>query len=179
MTTDASSHADCSKSKLIAAYIAHKKELRFAAINILHDDDQVDDVLQDAYLKLVDGLCAREVKNPYAYCRQVVRNLALDHCRRRAIENRILVVPDDGELPEVEGGAPADTGVDERRLLERIEATVASLPSRERRIFELHRLEGKTQRETARILGISATLVNFAIRDIMTTLNAACADLLE
>lgn len=163
---------------LVEVYLARRSDLRMVASKIVGRPDQVDDVLQDAYLKLVDGVCAREVQNPFGYCCQVVRNTALDYCRRRVVEGRCIVSSPDGDLPEVEGGKPADAGLDERRMLVRIEAALAELPPRTRLVFELYRLEGKTQREIAKIVGVSATLVNFMIRDVMTAL-AACRDILE
>jgi DNA-directed RNA polymerase specialized sigma24 family protein len=41
----------------------------------------------------------------------------------------------------------------------------------------LHRVDGHTQQEVAAMLGVSATLVNFMVRDAMKAL-AGCRDLL-
>lgn len=81
----------------------------------------------------------------------------------------------DGELPEVADGHSADVGFDERRLLERIDAILAALPARTRLVFEMYRLHGKTQREIEKEVGVSATLVNFMIKDVMSVL-ASCRD---
>lgn len=171
--------SDPPKHALVEVYLARRSDLRSIASRIVGRHDQVDDVLQDAYLKLVDGVCAREVLNPFGYCCQVVRNMALDYCRRRAVEGSCIVSSPDGDLPEVEGGKPADAGIDERRMmLERIEVALAALPPRTRFVFELYRLEGRTQREIAKIVGVSATLVNFMIKDVMTAL-AGCRDILD
>lgn len=167
--------ADMPRHALIEVYLARRNDLRGVASRIVGHSDQVDDVLQDAYLKLVDGVCAREVLNPFGYCCQVVRNMALDYCRRRMVESACFVSNPDGELPEVEGGRAAEAGIDERRILERIETALATLPPRTRHVFELYRLEGRTQRDIAQSLGVSATLVNFMIKDVMMVL-AGCSD---
>lgn len=167
--------SDPSSRPLGELFITRRSDLRSIAFRIVGRADVVDDVMQDAYVRLVEGTCARDVLNPFAYCCQVVRNMALDHCRRCVVESNIVVSPPDGSLPEVADLRHADTGIDERRLLERIEKVLAALPERTRLVFELYRLHGKTQREIGKVLGVSATLVNFMIKDVMKAL-AACRD---
>jgi RNA polymerase sigma-70 factor (ECF subfamily) len=166
---------DSRNRALIEAFLARRNDLRPIVSKIVGSPDLADDVLQDAYLKLEHGICARDVANPFGYCCQVVRNMALDYLRRRAVEAACMVNSSDGALPEVAGGASAEAGIDERRMLVRVEAALAALPPRTRRAFELYRLEGLTQRQIAQILGVSATLVNFMIKDAMTAL-AACRE---
>lgn len=163
---------------LIEAFIARRSDLRSVAFRVVGRSDQVDDVLQDAYLKLVTGACARDVRCPYAYCCQVVRHMALDYCRRGVVEAACFVYSPDGSLPEVEGGTAPEAGIDQRRLLRRIDQALASLPPRTRRVFELYRLDGKTQREIGEILGVSATLVNFLLKDAREAL-LACKDVMD
>jgi RNA polymerase sigma factor (sigma-70 family) len=55
----------------------------------------------------------------------------------------------------------------DRQQLSIVEQALAQLPERARRVFELYRLEGRTQRDIATMFGISPTLVNFMIRDAL------------
>lgn len=169
---------DLPNRELIDVFIARRNELRSIAARIVGYGDQADDVLQDGFIKLMECAAARDIANPFGYCCQVVRNLSLDHCRRRVVEAGCIMPTAEGELPEVEGSAQADAGIDERRLLERIETVLAGLPERTCKVFELYRLEGRTQREIAHMLGVSATLVNFMIKDAMTALSS-CRQSLE
>lgn len=152
-----------------------RSDLRAIAFRIVGRADVVDDVMQDAYVKLVAGACSRDILNPFAYCCQVVRNMALDYYRRHVVEASIVVSTPDGNLPDIAGDHRADAGIDERRLLERIETVLSTLPERTRFVFEHYRLHGKTQREIGKIIGVSATLVNFIIKDVMQSLDA-CRD---
>lgn len=156
-------------------FYTRRGDLRAIARRIVGHTDTAEDVLQDAYLKLIEGARTREVLNPFGYCCQVVRNVALDYCRRRVVDSSYILSSSDGELPEVAGGRQADVGIDERRLLERIDAVLDTLPGRTRLVFEMYRLHGKTQREIAKAIGVSPTLVNFMIRDVMNAL-ASCRD---
>jgi RNA polymerase sigma factor (sigma-70 family) len=158
-------------------FFTRRSDLRAIAYRIVGQADLVEDVLQDAYVKLLEGACCREVLNPFGYCCQVVRNTAIDYCRRRVgvVEAHVIMQSPDGELPEVAGEHLPDAGIDERRLLERIDEILATLPERTRLVFEMYRLHGKTQREIAKVFDVSPTLVNFMIRDVMNAL-ASCRD---
>lgn len=74
---------DSPGAALKEVFVAHRAQLRRIAQKIVGTPEIADEVTQDAYLKLVEGACARNVDKPYCYCCQVVRNLALDHCRRQ------------------------------------------------------------------------------------------------
>ncbi|ATE59255.1 sigma-70 family RNA polymerase sigma factor [Thauera sinica] len=157
-------------------FIARRADLRAVAAGIVGHSELVDDVLQDAYLKLAYGVCVRDVEKPYNYCCQVVRNMAFDYCRRRVTESACIVQSEDGELPEVEGGHVPEAGLDERRILSWIEAALEQLPERTRLVFELYRLQGRTQREIAGIIGVSASLVNILIKDAVGALSRCRKD---
>lgn len=159
-------------------FIAHRSQLCAIARRIVGTREVADDVTQDAYLKIVEGACARNVEKPFCYCCQVVRNLALDHCRRQAVESTYRVQTEDGEPPEVAGWPGPDQSLHERRVVDAIDKALATLPSRTRRVFELYRLAGLTQREIGRKLGCSATLVNFMLKDALNAL-ASCRALFD
>jgi RNA polymerase sigma factor (sigma-70 family) len=159
-------------------FIAHRTQLRCIAQRIVRGGDLADEIMQEAYLKLAEGACARGVDKPFHYCCRVVRNLAIDHCRRRAVEAVYRVYTEDGELPQIAGGQTPDAALHERCMLDAVVKVLDTLPPRTRRAFELHRLTGLTQREIAQRLGCSATLVNFMLRDA-TNAFAACRELME
>lgn len=159
-------------------FVEHRSQLRSIALKIVGSADVADEVTQDAYLRLVEGSCTRQVNSPFFYCCKIVRNLALDSCRRQAVQNKYLVQTEDGELPPHPGGSIPDQSFHENQLLEAVAKVLDTLPPRTRKTFELYRLAGLTQREIARQLGCSATLVNFMIKDAISALSA-CEYLLD
>ncbi len=159
-------------------FVAHRTQLSRIALKIVGAREIADEVTQDAYLKLVEGMCARNVDKPYCYCCQVVRNLALDYCRRQSVESTYRVHTEDGELPQVASGCVPERHLHERQVLDAIDRALGTLPPRTRHAFELYRLVGLTQREIAQQLGCSATLVNFMLREATQAI-AACRDLLD
>jgi RNA polymerase sigma-70 factor (ECF subfamily) len=159
-------------------FIEHRAQLRRIAQKIVGTPQIADEVIQDAYLKIVEMTGVRDILKPFCYCCQVVRNLALDHCRRQAVESTYRIYPDDGELPQVSGGSIPDHQLHGLQVLDAIDRILGGLPSRTRQVFELYRLGGLTQRDIAQQLGCSATLVNFMLRDANDAI-AGCRELVD
>lgn len=128
---------------------------------------QAEDIVHDAYLKLETPESCGLIRSQGPYLNRVVRNLSIDHYRRRALEERLL----QNELNACTeqdnlAGTPEDLVAD-RQILERIAQVVAQMPWRTRQVFEMHRIHGMTQREIAQALGVSTALVNSILREAM------------
>lgn len=156
-----------------ATFIANRAQLRMAAMKILGNLQRAEDVVQDAYMKVVEGGFL-DVKQPVAYLFQVVRNLAIDRHRRSVLESQVFAHEDDGLDVPHQGGTPEMVAI-HRQHLRLVVAALSTLPERTRQAFELHRLGGLTQREVAEALGVSTTMVNFMVRDAMN----CCRDALN
>jgi len=113
----------------------------------------VDDVVQDVFLKLQRGLVGlREDERfgPWVY--QVARSAIADH-HRAAARHPIA----DGPLAEEPAPDAEDEGAAERDLAMYVAGFVAMLPSPYREALTLTELEGLTQKEAADMLGISVS----------------------
>lgn len=159
-------------------FLEHRGYLRGIAQKIVRTADLADDVLQEAYLKLAKGSYAEEVRKPLSYCCQVVRNLAIDHFRKHAVEAALRADGEDVELLEVPGDVGPEQSLGERQSLALIEEVLATLSPRTRLAFELYRISGMTQRDIGLQLGCSATLVNFMIKEVDQALEG-CRHLLK
>lgn len=167
-----------SEATLSDFFVQHRQQLRQVAMSIVRTADLADEIMQDAYVKLADGSCMRSVQKPLFYCCQVVRNLAMDHFRRRTTEASYRSFGLDVEQLERPSAVTPERVLNERRVISAIEQALARLPERTRRAFELYRLQEMTQRDIAGVLGCSATLVNFMIRNALDALQG-CRDLLD
>ncbi len=157
---------DSAELTLGEVFITHRAQLRRLVRSIVHASDLVDDVMQDAYLRLAALSNARQVREPFCYCCQVVRNLAFDHFRRQSVEATYRSFGEDVEALEVPASGPLpERMLSERQSLKVVDDALSTLAPRTRKAFELHRLSGMTQRDIGLQLGCSATLVNFMIRD--------------
>lgn len=166
------------QTPLIEIFVQHREQLRRIAMSIVRTADFADEIMQDAYLKLADGSCMRSVQKPLFYCCQVVRNLAMDHFRRRTTEASYRSCGVDVEEMARPTLVTPEKVLIEKQVIAALEQALDRLPERTRRAFELYRLQDMTQRDIAFTLGCSATLVNFMIRDALDALQG-CRHLLD
>jgi RNA polymerase sigma factor (sigma-70 family) len=135
-----------------------------------------EDVVQEAYLRLsaFSAPCL-PVKARVSYVYQVVRNLAIDHYRRHALEQKRLCHEKDSLNVESHWGQP-EHSQQHQDTLRIIAKALDEVPQRKRYVFEMYRLHGKEQKEIARELGVSPTLVNFMLKDVLIHLKKALAE---
>jgi RNA polymerase sigma-70 factor (ECF subfamily) len=158
--------------ELSEVFMAHRSQLRWAALKILGNPERAEDVVQDAYLKVSEAAAVFHVKQPVAYLFQMVRNLAIDHHRRISFELHLFEGEDDGLHVPSHIGMPEATVIS-REHLKLVAKAISELPERTRRAFELHRLEGQTHRAIAAELAISTSLVNILIHEAIDHCRAA------
>ncbi|WBS04856.1 sigma-70 family RNA polymerase sigma factor [Pseudoduganella sp. SL102] len=144
---------------LSAVFVAHRAQLLRVATRFLGAPELADDIVHEAFIRTL-GMARGGARQPLAYACQVVRNLAIDHCRLTAREARLFAA--DGDTPAEHAGAGTPECIAAaRQHLSRVTGALDMLPERTRHAFELHRLDGLSQRDVGLRLGVSATTVNF------------------
>ncbi|HEY1397052.1 sigma-70 family RNA polymerase sigma factor [Roseateles sp.] len=154
---------------VVADFIAHRPLLKRAAWRWMGDRDLADDVMQEAYMKLMQSTPPSGVQQPVAYCMRVVQHLCIDHLRRRKTEQQLRGEADEGLDLEAVTGTPEHQAIG-RQLLQCVDRCLRGLPARTRQAFVLHRVHGHTQQEVAQRLGVSTPLVNAMVQDAMRAL---------
>lgn len=131
-----------------------------------------EDVTQALWLRVQRIEDDPPILNKRAYLYRLATNLAVDHASGEA---RRAEVHEEAQalLWGADHALAADRVAIANETLRRIEAAIGSLPEQTRRIFELHRYEGLTQRALADRLGISTTAVEKHMRRAMRVLAEA------
>ncbi|HJS62781.1 MAG TPA: sigma-70 family RNA polymerase sigma factor [Pseudolabrys sp.] len=118
--------------------------------------EEADDLIQEAYCRLAAVDDVDHIDRPGAYFFSIIRNLLI---RRR----RGVTVVSLESLAEIETLADPDTSPETEVAMridaERLRELIAALPDRCRRIVEMRKVEGYSQSEIARLLGISESVV--------------------
>lgn len=119
---------------------------------------EVDDIVQEAYLRLWSRPRELDLRAPKAFLFVVARNLALDFLRRRRARGE-MALPDD---PSAVAAEQADVPDEDQRSIELrlLEEAIEALPSRCREIFRLRKVNGLPQELIAARLGISEHTVS-------------------
>jgi RNA polymerase sigma factor (sigma-70 family) len=135
-------------------------------------EQDIDDVIQEAYCRLAALEDVSHVGNGRAYLFQTTRNLVLEHARRSKIV-RIHNVSDLAALNIVDDAPGVDRVVGGARDLQRVEELIDGLPVKCRRVFVLRRVYGESQREIAKKLGMTEGAVEKqTARGVKLILNA-------
>ncbi len=120
--------------------------------------EDADDLIQEAYANLASLDAFEQIARPDGYFFQIVRNLLTSQIRRARIvriesvaEIDTLVTGSDDPSPERVTAA--------KRELEMVQRVIAGLPDRCRRIFEMRKIEGLSQREIADRLKVTESIV--------------------
>lgn len=114
----------------------------------------VDDVVQEALIRVLDARATAPVHSPKAYLFVVARNLALMRIRHQHASGT-------GSLEEIDVGSILDETADipeavaRNQELEMLTRAIQTLPTRCRQVLTLRKIYGLSQQETAAELGIA------------------------
>lgn len=157
----------------LEVFLGLRRELINYANGITGDRMQAEDIVQEAYIRLIAGR-GEPIEQPVAYAYRVVRNLALDLIRSRAREQARQISPPDWLLP-MELDDPADT-FQHGMALERLAQALDAMPQASRRALEMHRFGGYTLAQIAEQLGVSVTSAHRLLRDALVRLARVFAE---
>ncbi len=119
----------------------------------------IDDVLQESYLRVLKAKERDEVQSPKAFLFATARNLAVDRVRRLNIIRAESLMENDA-LSVLDEGEDISETVSRNQELEILTEAIQALPDRCRRIFTLRKVYGMSQSDIARKMGVSVYTVS-------------------
>lgn len=133
-------------------------------------DADVEDIVQECYCRIAQLADVTQVILPRAYFFAVARNLV--HQRVKAA--RVVKIEAIIDLDTWESDEPSPERVAAaRQELGRVQQALSQLTERARRIFVMRKIDGMTQKEIARALGVTESVVeNDASRGLRAVLRA-------
>ncbi|NFV78925.1 RNA polymerase sigma factor [Magnetospirillum aberrantis] len=135
-------------------YSHSRVTLRPALAGRLGSAHEADDVLHDAFVRLLQNYARDDLRNPLAMLARIALNIVRDKARRNTVRREAL--SREIEPPCCVAPPPdPEAGLIERQHLASLRDAIDSLPPRCREVFLLHRIEGLPQGEVASLLGIS------------------------
>jgi RNA polymerase sigma-70 factor, ECF subfamily len=133
-------------------YRLYSRYVAAIAKRLLGNDDDVDDVVQDVFLRAHKGIGA--LREPDA-CKAWLATVTVRVARRKLKLRRIGRVFGLGEAPEYEQIAGTGASPEERALLARLYAVLDAIPVDNRVAWALRYIEGEKLEEVAELAGCS------------------------
>jgi RNA polymerase sigma-70 factor, ECF subfamily len=151
----------------------HMRRAFSIAYRILEHREDSEDVVQEAFIRALDGIGTLERGRPFhPWFYRIVVNQALNFRRARSVR-ATQPIP-----AGVAATAPSpEHAAEKAQVLDRVRAAVARLPERQRTILQLLELEDLNSSEIAAVLGVSAGTVRWhlhearrALREVLESL---------
>lgn len=120
------------------------------ARRIVGNDDDAEDIVQDALLRLWQ--VKEEVRNAESMARVITRNLSIDHVRRR----HVTVDIDESNLE-------TDSTSNNDEQIQRIMGLINKLPTMQQTVIRLRHLDGLKMSDIAKITGTTEQAVRQSI----------------
>lgn len=139
-------------------FFRHRAAVRRYLQRMVSSDDDIDDLIQETYLRIYGVRDYEQVESPQALLISIAHNLAVERLRRRTRQATDSVA-DFEALDVLAKEPPADEQVDSRRRFEIFCAAVDALPAVCRRVFVLRKVYKLSHDEIADVLGISHSTI--------------------
>jgi RNA polymerase sigma factor (sigma-70 family) len=125
-------------------------------------EGDLDDIVQDAYARVLKARAARELKSPKAFLFATARNLAYDHFRKNSV-TRTESIGDINDFSVLDESVNVFETVSRNQEIELMTEAIQSLPDRCRQVLTLRFVYGLSNREIATELSICVHTVEIQI----------------
>ena len=142
---------------------------RVVARRIMHDPDDADDLVQDAFLRALDRIATFDVARAFEpWFTRLLVNLGLDQRRKQKVRR---TEPHDPET--FPGGVSPDREVERAELKDSLGKALDALPARQRLIVTLFEIDGHSTEEVATMLKVSQVTIRWHLHQARRTLREA------
>ena len=153
-------------------YLREHGRLRRLLTRLTGNRATAEDLVQEAFVRVLSGRQQDEIQSYEAYLTRVARNLALNHLRRLRMGIEVSVETE--VIQALADDQPsAEMAIIARQSLEQILRAIVALPPRRREVFILHRFDHLTYDQIAARLHISRNTVMVQIVNALADLRRA------
>ena len=138
--------------------LPHEPELRSWLRGRRISPEDIEDVIQETYSRLLMADSVAHIRSPRTYAFQIAGSILIDYLRRLKVVP-ISSVSNLDHLQVVSDFPSPETEAIGRDELDRLGRAISALPARMQEVFRLRRIDGLSQREVAEKIGISESTV--------------------
>lgn len=145
-------------SGLLSAYEQHLNALKRYVMRIIHVESDVDDVVQEAFMRAYKAEKKGDIRQPKSYLFRVAKHVALNQIRQKVNRPTDFLEDSDPASILVSDWTLEDEVLAQERLGIHC-AAVATLPPRRRRVYLMRKVYGMSHKAIADSLGITVSTV--------------------
>ncbi len=161
---------DGDEAAFTALYDRYAGRITAKLFRLLKSRELAQDILQDVFMKVWDVRATLDPERSFsAYLYTIAVNLAANSFRRSLREAYMRAEIGMGE----ESHNPIEEAIDARDRQDILHRALAKLPRRQREVYTLHKLEGKSYNEISQQLGITPSAINQHIHRATKSLRQA------
>ena len=149
-----------------------QRGFHFALQTVGNREDAMD-LAQEAFLRVHRHWGRKDSHRPFApWFFKILRNLAIDRLRRRAVR------PESQEVPETDPGPGPEVLAERSEIKARVWQAISRLPEPQREVLILRDIHGFSYKEIAEIDGTSVSTVTSRLHSARETLRRKLGDCL-
>ena len=161
-------HGEGGERALKELFERYYTPLTVFSAKLIGDADMASDVVQNTFIALYEREGGETIGNVRSFLFNSVRNASLNVVKHEKVKRQYadITMATESELSDQQ----ADHLVEETEARRRMAEAMASLPPQCRKIFEMSRLEGKSNQEIADETGLTKRTVETQISKALKTL---------
>ncbi|WP_299365756.1 RNA polymerase sigma factor [Winogradskyella sp.] len=155
----------CNSKTFESIYNTYAKDIRRFLFFKIQDIEKAEDLMQDVFIKLWDNCSKVDYNKVKSYMFSTANNMFLNVVKHEKVVqnyNKLNKSEATNESPEYI--------MLEKEFMEKLEATIANLPEKQREVFLMNRIEKKKYKEIAEQLNISVKAVEKRMHQALLTM---------
>lgn len=143
---------------LTAAFLENSAGLKKMLSNHLHSPHQIEDILQESYVRTMEANKKVNIRSPKAFLYKVAHNLSLNH-KASSYQKYTDLIEDFESLGVLSTDISVEDTVEQSQNFLQFCNALGTLPKQCRKVFVLSKVYGLSHMEIANTLGISVSTV--------------------
>lgn len=144
----------CHSKTFELIYNTYAKSVRRFLFFKTQDVDKAEDILQESFVKLWSNCSNVNYDKVKSYLFSTANNMFLNEIKHQKVKDSYTK-----QFNKIDNNESPEFIMLEKEFMEKLEATIASLPEKQREVFLLNRIEKKKYKDIAALLNISVKAV--------------------
>lgn len=169
--------------KLSELYDSYFQKSYLFVMSYVHNKQVAEDIASDSIIKLFDSIKDKKVESIKAFLLTILKNSSLDYLRKQAIRDRTHDIVLNNQTRELDFRISTLEECDptllfSKEIQEIIDASLESVSSQSKRIFEMSRYEQLSNKDIAAKMNLSVKSIEYHITKVLSLLRTNLKDYL-